>query len=54
MPTVNKLLDITKSELANLLPTEVFLVRDLLKGYEWNRISGSDRLLFGTLFSQLY
>ncbi len=50
MPTVNELLDIAKSELENLLPGEVFLVRDLFKGYEWNRISRSDRLLLGTLF----
>jgi len=28
---------------------EVFLVKDL-KGYEWNRISHSSRLLLGTLF----
>jgi hypothetical protein len=50
MPTVNELLEIAKAELANLLPGEVFLVRDLFKGYEWNRISRSDRLLLGTLF----
>lgn len=50
MPTVNKLLDKAKAELSNLLPREVFLVRDLFKGYEWNRISRSDRLLLGTLF----
>ena len=39
-----------KSELSNILPGEVFLVRDLFKGYEWNRISRNDRLLLGTLF----
>jgi hypothetical protein len=50
MPTVNELLEIAKTELVNLLPGEVFLVRDLFKGYEWNRISRSDRLLLGTLF----
>jgi len=42
MPTVNELLDVAKAELANLLPREVFLVRDLFKGYEWNRISRSN------------
>lgn len=47
---VNELLDIAKSELVNLKSGEIFLVRDLFKGYEWNRISRSDRLLFGTLF----
>ena len=50
MPTVNELLDKTKAELSNLLSGEVFLLRDLFKGYEWNRISRSDRLLLGTLF----
>lgn len=48
--SVNELLDIAKSELINLNSGEIFLVRDLFKGYEWNRISRSDRLLLGTLF----
>lgn len=47
---VNELLDIAKSELINLKAGEIFQVRDLFKGYEWNRISRSDRLLLGTLF----
>lgn len=50
MPTVNELLGIAKAVLANLLPREVFMVRDLFKEYKWNRISRSDRLLLGTLF----
>lgn len=50
MPSVNELIEIGKSELSNILLEEVFLVRDLFKGYEWNRISRSDRLLLGTLF----
>lgn len=50
MPTVNELLDKAKAELSNLLLGEVFLLRDLFKGYEWNRISRSDRILLGTLF----
>ena len=50
MPTVNELIEIAKDELSHLLPGEVFLVRDLFKGYEWNRISRSNRLLLGTLF----
>ena len=29
---------------------EVFLVKDLFKGYEWNRIPRKSRLLLGTLF----
>jgi len=38
MPTVNELLDRAKGELSNLLHGEVFLLRDLFKGFEWNRI----------------
>lgn len=50
MPNVNELLDIAKKEIVNLKNAEIFLLRDLFKGYEWNRISRSDRLLLGTLF----
>ena len=50
MKTVNDLLEIAKAEISYLSSGEVFLLRDLFKGYEWNRISRSDRLLLGTLF----
>lgn len=50
VPTVNELLDKAKNEIQCLQESEVFLLRDLFKGYEWNRISRSDRLLLGTLF----
>jgi hypothetical protein len=50
MPNVNGLLETAISELSNVEPGEIFLVRDLFKGYEWNRISRSDRLLLGVLF----
>jgi hypothetical protein len=50
MSTVNELLEIAKKEVNNLKQGEIFLVRDLFKGYEWNRISRSERLLLGTLF----
>lgn len=50
MLNANELLEIAKEELKNLNYEEIFLVRDLFKGYEWNRISRSNRLLLGTLF----
>lgn len=50
MSAVNQFLETAKNEVINLKYGEVFLVRDLFKGYEWNRISRSDRLLLGTLF----
>ena len=39
MATVNDLLFIAINETKKLNANEIFLVRDLFKGYEWNRIS---------------
>lgn len=50
MENANELLVRAVEETKHLHVNEVFLVRDLFKGYEWNRISKSDRLLLGTLF----
>ncbi len=50
MTNANYLLAKAIEETKYLNANEVFLVRDLFKGYEWNRISRSDRLLLGTLF----
>lgn len=47
---VNFLLEIAIKETTNLKANEVFLLRELFKGYEWNRIERKDRLLLGTLF----
>jgi hypothetical protein len=50
MSDINALLEKAINETAKLNDGEVFLLRDLFKGYEWNRISRSNRLLLGTLF----
>jgi hypothetical protein len=50
MSDVNELLEEAISETKNLNDGEVFLVKDLFKGYVWNRIPRKDRLLLGTLF----
>jgi len=50
MPDVNTLLDMAIKEADNLFDGEEFLVKDLFKGYEWNRIPRKDRLLLGALF----
>lgn len=50
MSDVNNLLDCAVNETSYLDDGEVFLLRDLFKGYEWNRISRNTRLLLGTLF----
>jgi len=47
---VNKLLDDAIKETRNLKYGEIFLVKDLFKGYFWKRIPHSNRLLLGTLF----
>lgn len=50
MPNANDILFIAIEETVKLKQGEIFLVKDLFKGYEWNRISRSNRLLLGTLF----
>ncbi len=50
MLDVNKLLEYAVEEAKAIQPEETFLVKDLFKGYEWNRIPRKDRLLLGTLF----
>jgi hypothetical protein len=50
MDDVNSLLQLAIKETKNLEKGETFLVRDLFKGYLWNRISRGDRLLLGSLF----
>jgi hypothetical protein len=47
---VNVLLEQAILESKNLISNETFLVKDLFKGYEWNRIPRKNRLLLGTLF----
>lgn len=50
MVDVNELLEEAIKETGNLEDGEIFLVKDLFKGYIWNRIAVKDRLLLGTLF----
>ncbi len=47
---VNQLLDEAVRETEYLEEGEEFLVKDLFKGYVWNRIAVKDRLLLGILF----
>jgi len=47
---MNALLKSAISETKNLREGESFLVRDLFKGYLWNRIPRGDRLLLGSMF----
>ena len=38
------------NELTNLQSGETFLLKDLFKGYEWNRLARNIRLKLGILF----
>ncbi|MFB6468537.1 single-stranded DNA-binding protein [Cytobacillus sp. Hz8] len=50
MQDVNELLNVAIKETERLKQGEIFLVKDLFKGYEWNRIPRNQRLLLGILF----
>ncbi len=47
---VNELLEKAIRETENIRKDETFLLKDLFRGYEWNRIDRRNRLLLGTLF----
>ena len=46
----NDLLETAKEEIKNLDKGDMFVVKDLFKGYEWNKIARADRLRLGVLF----
>lgn len=50
MFNVNDLLTNTQNRINNINVGEMFLLKELFKGYEWNRNKIRDRLLLGTLF----
>ena len=50
MEDLNTLLHAAIEETTYLKEGEIFLVRDLFKGYLWNRITRGERLLLGSLF----
>ncbi len=45
-----KMLDLAKLEIPNLSQGDVFIVKDLFKGYEWSKVGKGERLTLGTLF----
>lgn len=48
--TSQEMLDYAIEEMANLNTGERFVVKDLFKGYVWNRQKRAERLTLGTLF----
>lgn len=47
---VSTLMQLAQAELAGLAQGEVFTVRDLFKGYEWNRLPMGVRRQLGNVF----
>jgi len=50
MDDLNSLLKTAIDETSHVREGETFLVKDLFKGYEWNRIPKGDRLMLGSMF----
>jgi hypothetical protein len=50
MNDLNSLLKTAIDETSHVREGETFLVKDLFKGYEWNRIPKGDRLMLGSMF----
>jgi hypothetical protein len=50
MDDLNSLLNTAIDETSYVREGETFLVKDLFKGYEWNRIPKGRRLMLGTMF----
>lgn len=48
--TAQEMLDQAIVELGNLKDGDIFIVKDLFKGYLWNEQDRSERLTLGTLF----
>jgi hypothetical protein len=48
MGDMNSLLQTAIDETKHVREGEIFLVKDLFKGYEWNRIAKRDRLMLGS------
>lgn len=50
MKTPQELLDYSISEIGSVSVGDIFLVKELFKGYEWNKYTLSTRITLGTLF----
>ena len=50
MDDLNSLLKTAVDETSHVWEGETFLVKDLFKGYEWNRIPKGERLMLGSMF----
>lgn len=49
--SIEELVNFAKEQTGKLDNGELFLVKDLFYGYEWNRISRGDRIKLGVIFN---
>lgn len=48
--TLNELLDLAKESTKDLNAGEIFIVKDLFRGFEWNRIAPGIRTKLGSMY----
>ncbi|WP_419885718.1 single-stranded DNA-binding protein [Paenibacillus sp. B-A-8] len=48
--SLQELMDVAKETIEELDQGEKFLVKDLFRGFEWNRIGKGDRTRLGSMF----
>lgn len=48
--TLNELFDLAKKSTNDVASKEVFIVKDLFRGFEWNRIQRGDRTKLGSIY----
>lgn len=48
--SLKDLFEIAKGTLGELVSGEEFIVKDLIRGFEWNRIAKGDRTKLGSMF----
>lgn len=48
--TLNELFEFAKNSTKDLIAGEEYIVRDLFKGFEWNRIARSNRTKLGSMY----
>lgn len=48
--TLQNLFEISKNTISDLKTNEVFIVKELFRGFEWNRISESSHVQLGSKF----
>lgn len=47
---LNELLDFAKESTKDVVTGEIFIVKDLFRGFEWNRIARGNRTKLGSMY----